>query len=299
MCIFINNRWCGNFTIKEQHCSEDIELLTVGLRPFYLPREFRQIFVTVVYIHPRANAKCAADTISEVVHRQESICPESFRVILGGFNHCRLNKVLPQYYQHVDIKTCGDATLDLCYSNISAAYRSRPMPGLGRSVHNMVHLLPLYRQKLKTCKPTVKVVKVWSREASESLNGCFHCTDWGALMEGSTLDEQVDVVTSYITFCTDMLIPTKQVRSYPNNKPWVTKEVGDILQQRRLAFQSGDKEEVKRLRKDMRRTVLTSKRRFRDKVEDNLSSNNARQVWSCLQTMTGYKPGKRPLLADD
>jgi hypothetical protein len=297
--VFVNDRWCRNVTIKKQHCSADIELLTVALRPFYLPREFRQVFVTVIYIHPRADAKRAAVVVWQEMQSQETQCPESIRLVLGDFNHCRLNKVLPQYRQYVNCKTCGEATLDLCYGNIPAAYRSRPMPSLGRSVHNLVHLLPLYRQKLKTSKPSIRRVKVWSREATETLNGCFHSTDWDILLEGATLDEQVDVVTAYINFCVDTLVPSKEVRSYPNNKPWISREVGDVLRQRQQAFQEGDEDEVKRLQKEVRRTVQANKRRFKDRVENNLASGRSRQVWSGLQTMTGYRTGRNSLDSAD
>ena len=44
-------------------------------------------------------------------------------------------------------------TIDLCYGNIPKGYKSRPMPSLGRSVHSLIHLLPLYHQKLKSSKP--------------------------------------------------------------------------------------------------------------------------------------------------
>ncbi|KAL8566693.1 hypothetical protein ACOMHN_050342 [Nucella lapillus] len=96
-----------------------------------------------------------------------------------------------------------------------------------------------------------------------------------------------------------MIVPSKQVRSFPNNNPWVTKEVGDILRQRQQAFQEGNKEEVKRLQKEVKKTVLANKRRFKEKVESNMASCNSRQVWSGLQTMTGYKPGNKGLDAED
>ena len=57
VCVFVNEKWCSNVTLKEQHCCADVELLTVALRPFYLPREFHQMFVTVVYIHPKADVR--------------------------------------------------------------------------------------------------------------------------------------------------------------------------------------------------------------------------------------------------
>lgn len=54
LILFVNNRWCnsGHITMKERICSQDIELLAVGLRPYYVPREFSHIIVTVVYILP-------------------------------------------------------------------------------------------------------------------------------------------------------------------------------------------------------------------------------------------------------
>ncbi len=50
VCLYINRRWCNNFTVQEQLCLPDIQLLSVSVRPFYLQREFPQVFVTVVYI---------------------------------------------------------------------------------------------------------------------------------------------------------------------------------------------------------------------------------------------------------
>ena len=48
--VCVKSRWCTNVTIKESLCCGDIELLSVALHPFYLPREFNQVFLTVVYI---------------------------------------------------------------------------------------------------------------------------------------------------------------------------------------------------------------------------------------------------------
>lgn len=57
VCIFVNERWCKDYKLRDSYCSEDVELLSVSFRPFYLPREHGQIFTTLVYIHPHANMK--------------------------------------------------------------------------------------------------------------------------------------------------------------------------------------------------------------------------------------------------
>ena len=59
VCIYINERYCNkaNVTLRKQTSSSDVDILSVSLRPKYLPREFGQIFLTTVYAHPRANQR--------------------------------------------------------------------------------------------------------------------------------------------------------------------------------------------------------------------------------------------------
>lgn len=42
-----HKNWCKTVIVRETLCTRDIELLSVSLRPFYLPREFTQLFITV------------------------------------------------------------------------------------------------------------------------------------------------------------------------------------------------------------------------------------------------------------
>ncbi|KAJ8046274.1 hypothetical protein HOLleu_04895 [Holothuria leucospilota] len=43
----------------------------------------------------------------------------------------------------------------------------------------------------------------------------------------SALDihELTNTINSYIGFCVDLVIPQETVKCYPNNKPWITKEI--------------------------------------------------------------------------
>ena len=61
--------------VRESLCAPDIELLSVSLRPFYLPREFTQLFVTLVYIHPKANMDNAVPAITRTVLQLQAISP--------------------------------------------------------------------------------------------------------------------------------------------------------------------------------------------------------------------------------
>ena len=254
--MYVNRHWCSIITVKEQLCTEHLELLTVALRPYYLPREFNQLFVTALYIHPAADVKLAGEGVSRVIHRLSSLSPDAPCFVLGDFNKCRLNQVLPHFKQYVTCFTYKDKTIDLCYGNIPGAFTSRPLSGLGRSDHNTVHLIPAYRQKLKRSKPLTRSVKTWSKEDIESLNGCFPCTDWNAFHTGaSSLDVAADAVSSYANFCVNNVINCKTVKSYPNNKPWVTTQLKDLLKGKQLAFRKGDKKGLQSAQREIDKKI--------------------------------------------
>ena len=49
LAVLVNNRWCnpGHVSLKECVCRPDIELVAVGLPPYYLPREFNSVITSV------------------------------------------------------------------------------------------------------------------------------------------------------------------------------------------------------------------------------------------------------------
>lgn len=128
VCMYIDNQWCNNWSVKDTKCTPDYELLIVGLRPFYLPRELKQIFVLVVYIPPRADVGIASDFIATKLNDLEALSPDSAKIITGDFNQCRLDTALPTYKQYVQQPTRNETTLDLCYCNIPQAYASKACP---------------------------------------------------------------------------------------------------------------------------------------------------------------------------
>ncbi len=54
VCFFINNSWFDerNLHSIKSFCSPDLEFHMLLCRPFWLPREFTAVIVTVVYIPP-------------------------------------------------------------------------------------------------------------------------------------------------------------------------------------------------------------------------------------------------------
>ena len=46
--------------------------------------------------------------------------------------------------------------------------------------------------------------------------------------------------TNYVSFCVDTVVPVKRCKIYPNNKPWVSKQLKDVLNtKKRVYFQGG------------------------------------------------------------
>jgi len=218
---------------------------------------------------------------------------------MGDFNHTKLTTELPKYKQQVKVPTRKDATLDHCYSTISGAYRAIRRPPLGRSDHAMLYLLPSYRQRLKSAKPQVKTVRRWNQESIQRLQGCLDCTDWEALT-GPCADvhEQADVITSYVSFCEDVCIPTRQVKCWANDKPWFNNSLKAKLKAKDDAHQAGDDAEFKRAKYELQREIRKAKWEYRQKLEAQFQSGNSRAVWHGLQTVTDYKKRSSPADAD-
>ncbi|KAI4875201.1 hypothetical protein NFI96_000083 [Prochilodus magdalenae] len=93
--------------------------------------------------------------------------------------------VLPKYHQHVSFPTRENNILDQVYSNVKGGYKAE--------------------------------------ETDLVLQDCFDTTDWevfrtAAVREDCTVDlEDYDSgVTSYISTCTETIVPTKRSRTYPN-----------------------------------------------------------------------------------
>jgi len=301
LCIYVNSQWCKQYTIREELCTPNVELLSVSFRPKYLPREFGQVFVVLVYVPPSANDKVAAESIYNHIQKLESISADAPKLILGDFNSCTLKSTLPHYQQYVKCHTRNNKTIDLCYGNIKGAYTAVSKPPLGKSDHNTVQLLPSYRQKLKTGSKEMKSVKSWDTDSIETLQGCFECTEWDAFFgDNPDPDEVTDVITCYINFCIDSIIPTKNITIYPNNKPWITKELKHLLNAKKRAFCSGDRMKSKEVQRDIDNKTRLCREEYKDKVEDELRKHNSRTAWKGIQTMIGNdKPKKQAISSRD
>ncbi len=164
-------------TVLKKMCCSDLETLFINCKHFYSPREFCAFILMSVYIPPQANASLALQKLTDQTTETEHLHPDSVLIILGDFNKANISREQPKYRQHITCPTRDSNILDHCYTAIKDAYHSVPRADLGPSAHCLVHLIPIYRQKLKSAKPVLRTVKRWTNEAEQDLKACFDLTD--------------------------------------------------------------------------------------------------------------------------
>lgn len=138
VCLYINQKWCKNFIVREQVCLPDNEVLSMSMRP-YLPREFPQTSVTVVSIIKRTQRLRLTPSPTLCTHSDLSLLRPL--ILFWG----TLITVIWRRHWAVSINmwTHFNKSLDLCYGFIKGAQTSVAGPALGSSDHNTVHLPPV------------------------------------------------------------------------------------------------------------------------------------------------------------
>ena len=297
-CILINDKWSTNNLLIDKFCSPKLEYLVVRCRPFYLPREISCINFVLVYL-PEGYDRESINILHELIADIETKKPDSAILVLGDFNEAKIR--LPGYHQYVTCTTRQNKTLDLCYCNIKDAYKCTKRDPLGISDHHTIVLSPRYKQRLKRIKPTVKTIKVWNEDAEVSLQGCFDCTDWEVFYESSnSIEELVDVISEYILFCEDTVVPTKTVKIYPNNKPWFNNNIKQkLIQKRTQTSLSQDRSLLKDIQQDIDNTIEASKNEFKKKLEEQFENKSTKEAWKGLENITKYKKKSASLPDDD
>ncbi|KAI4888927.1 hypothetical protein NFI96_005928 [Prochilodus magdalenae] len=287
ICFYINERWCRDTTVLLKSCSPHLESLFITCRPSYSPREFSSFILAGTYIGPSACMSNALKQLAEHVMKVELEFPDSLLIILGDFNRTNLTKEIPKYRQHIACPTREGNTLDKCYTCIKNAYCAVTCTAVGLSDHSLVHLIPTYRQKLKTNKPVITTVKRWTSGDIEKRQGCFKSTNWAVFEEPTDgLDEYTDTVTSYISFCEDSCISTKSQVRYSNNKPWFTAELKQLQREKEEAFRSGDRTVFKEAKYRLEKGIRAAKSKYSEQLNRHITANDPSSAWKGLQLLT-------------
>src|SRR4029434_6655919 len=120
---------------------------------------------------------------------------------------------------------------------------------------------------------TTKTIKTWPDDASQQLQDWFETTNWD-IFKHQDLEVYTSTVLCYIKHCVDTVTVDRRIQVYPNQKPWMTKEVKVLLKERSGAFRSGDEAQYRTARANLRRGIREAKTAYKRRIEDQFSSNN-------------------------
>ena len=132
----------------------------------------------------------------------------------------------------------------------------------------------------------------WPNDADATLQDCFASTDWNTFQDSSNgIEEYTTSVTGFINECIDDVIPTVTVRTYPNQKPWITGNIRIELKARAAGFKERDTYPAadKKSHYALRRTFKQAKRQYRTKIESYSTGSDARRMCQGLQTIPDFK----------
>ncbi len=91
-----------------------------------------------------------------------------------------------------------------------------------------------------------------------------------------------DTVTCFIRKCIEDVVPTKTIRIYPNEKPWINTDVRSALSARTSVFKSGNTDD----------RIHQSSQTKKNKVEEHFNNNNPSSMWQGINNITGFKGNK-------
>ena len=93
--MMVNNKLATNVCVLERISTRSYEVLTVSFRSHYLPHQLGQ--VTVILVCPDYTG--AAERVAECYNRTISRSVDQTVFVLGDFNSCDINNVLPDLHR--------------------------------------------------------------------------------------------------------------------------------------------------------------------------------------------------------
>ena len=82
------------------------------------------------------------------------------------------------------------------------------------------------------------------------------------------------MVTDYIQFCVDCVIPDKHIKVFPNDKPWVNKELKVALKRKKEAFEQGNMAQMKVVHREIRHLTNMCKHKYKLQIEAKMRGND-------------------------
>ena len=102
-----------------------------------------------------------------------------------------------------------------------------------------------------------------------------------------TLNEATVLISDYIDFCITTIIKEKEVTIYPNNKPWMSKEIKGLLKQKEQAARENDKQMKRTIQKEIDSLIRHGKQQFGKRIKNDFKAGNPKKALSGLKKVIG------------
>ena len=91
----------------------------------------------------------------------------------------------------------------------------------------------------------------------------------------------------------------KNFKSFPNNKPWVTKEIKEVINEKKRAFAEGNKDKIKAVQKKLSKMIREGKDKYKQKLERSFKDGNSREAWAGMNKIAGVNKTNSNLMVED
>ena len=83
------------------------------------------------------------------------------------------------------------------------------------------------------------------------------------------------------------------MKVYPNSKPWVSKSLKSLLQEKKRAFREGNSTQLRELQNEIKCEIKAGNNKYKDKIKTPLRMNNLGTAWDSRKTILGLKESRR------
>lgn len=103
-------------------------------------------------------------------------------------------------------------------------------------------------------------------------------------------DTYASSVLDFISTNIDSVTTLKQITTFPNQKPWMNREVRLLLNTRNIAFRSGDAQAYSASRANLKRGIREAKHSHKLRIEEHFWNSDPQCMWQGIQDISDYKP---------
>lgn len=174
-------------------------------------------------------------------------------------------------------------------NKLKYAFCSIPLPTFSQADHLLVLLLlACWDWRGGTIEKRSATV-VWEGQGSTSEQS--ELVDWNILKTFTSIpNEYISVVTSFIKKSVDNHVPTKTTAVYPNQKPWVNREINSLLKSLSETFKEDDST-LYEAEYNLHKAINGVKRDVQNKLTAQFTVSDARQLRQDKSTIMSYDWG--------